>query len=87
MRIERNFLLSPMSMQLDICGSSAFTASSIGTGATFSPPAVMSSSAIYMSMPSICMRGGNNAQEKTSLTFDSASNEEEAVLIDAANVS
>ena len=45
-RMERNFLLSPMSIQLLMTGSSCLTFSSIGTGATFSPPAVIKSSAI-----------------------------------------
>ncbi len=42
--IDKNFLLSPMSMALLMIGSSLFTASSMGTGGTFSPPAVMISS-------------------------------------------
>ncbi len=41
---ERNFLLSPMRMTLEMQGSSLLMASSMGTGATFSPPAVISSS-------------------------------------------
>lgn len=39
--MDRNFLWSPISMALLIIGSSIFTASSMGTGGTFSPPAVM----------------------------------------------
>lgn len=42
--MDRNFLWSPISMALLMSGSSVFTASSMGTGATFSPPAVMISS-------------------------------------------
>ena len=42
--MARNFFLSPMSWQFEMIGSSSFTTSSIGTGATFSPPAVMISS-------------------------------------------
>lgn len=41
----RNFLLSPISMALLISGTASFTASSMGTGGMFSPPAVMISSA------------------------------------------
>lgn len=40
----RNFLLSPISMALLIRGTASFTASSMGTGGMFSPPAVMISS-------------------------------------------
>lgn len=39
--MDRNFLWSPINMALLIIGSSVFTASSMGTGGTFSPPAVM----------------------------------------------
>lgn len=39
--MDRNFLWSPISMALLMIGSSVFTASSMGTGGTFSPPAVM----------------------------------------------
>lgn len=39
--MDRNFLWSPISMALLMMGSSVFTASSMGTGGTFSPPAVM----------------------------------------------
>lgn len=42
--MERNFLLSPISMALLISGTASFTASSMGTGGMFSPPAVMISS-------------------------------------------
>lgn len=42
--IDKNFLLSPMSMALLISGTASFTASSVGTGGMFSPPAVMMSS-------------------------------------------
>ena len=42
----RNFLLSPMSMALLRQGSSSMMPSSISTGGTFSPPAVMMSSLI-----------------------------------------
>lgn len=38
---ERNFLLSPITIALLIIGTSSLIASSIGTGAIFSPPAVM----------------------------------------------
>ena len=44
--MDRNFLLSPISMALLISGTASFTASSIGTGGMFSPPAVMISSEI-----------------------------------------
>ena len=43
-RIERNFLLSPMSIALLMHGNWDFTSSSIKTGAMFSPPAVIISS-------------------------------------------
>jgi hypothetical protein len=43
-RIERNFLLSPMSIALLMHGNWDFTSSSIMTGAMFSPPAVIISS-------------------------------------------
>lgn len=43
-RMERNFLLSPISIALLMHGSCAFTSSSINTGGTFSPPAVIISS-------------------------------------------
>lgn len=43
-RIERNFLLSPMSTALLMHGNWDFTSSSIKTGAMFSPPAVIISS-------------------------------------------
>lgn len=39
--MDKNFFLSPISMALLMMGSSFFTASSMGTGGTFSPPAVM----------------------------------------------
>jgi len=39
--MDRNFRWSPTTMQLLTHGSSFFTASSIGTGAMFSPPAVI----------------------------------------------
>jgi len=42
--MARNFALSPTSMALLMMGQASFTASSIGTGGTFSPPAVMISS-------------------------------------------
>lgn len=42
--MDRNFLLSPISMAQLMMGSSFLTASSMGTGDTFSPPAVMMSS-------------------------------------------
>lgn len=42
--MERNLSLSPISMALLMMGTSAFRASSIGTGGMFSPPAVMISS-------------------------------------------
>lgn len=42
--MARNFRWSPSSMALLMMGSSLFTASSRGTGGTFSPPAVMISS-------------------------------------------
>jgi hypothetical protein len=48
-RIARNFLRSPISMQLLIHGSASLTLSSRGTGATFSPPAVINSSEINQS--------------------------------------
>lgn len=44
--IDRNFLLSPISMALLISGTASFTASSVGTGGMFSPPAVMISSKV-----------------------------------------
>jgi len=43
-RIERNFLLSPMTTALLMHGNWDFTSSSIKTGAMFSPPAVIISS-------------------------------------------
>jgi hypothetical protein len=42
--MERNLSLSPSSMALLTMDASAFTASSMGTGGMFSPPAVMISS-------------------------------------------
>ena len=39
--IDKNFFLSPTNMQLLTTESCSFTKSSMGTGATFSPPAVM----------------------------------------------
>lgn len=42
--MDRNFLLSPISMALLISGTASLTASSMGTGGMFSPPAVMISS-------------------------------------------
>lgn len=42
--IDRNFLLSPISMALLMSGTASLTASSMGTGGMFSPPAVMISS-------------------------------------------
>lgn len=42
--MERNFSLSPTNMALLTMGSSDFSESSMGTGGTFSPPAVMISS-------------------------------------------
>lgn len=42
---ERNFLLSPITMALLIIATSSLIASSIGTGAIFSPPAVIINSA------------------------------------------
>lgn len=39
--MDKNFFLSPITMALLTIGSSFFTASSIGTGGTFSPPAVI----------------------------------------------
>lgn len=42
--MERNLSLSPSSMALLMMGTSAFSASSMGTGGMFSPPAVMISS-------------------------------------------
>ena len=44
MSIERNFLLSPMSIQFETSGNASLTSFSMGTGATFSPPAVISNS-------------------------------------------
>ena len=44
--IVRNFFLSPIRIALEIHGSSFLTASSIGTGAMFSAPAVIKSSLI-----------------------------------------
>ena len=44
MRTDKNFRLSPTTMQLLMQGSCSLIASSIGTGATFSPPAVIRSS-------------------------------------------
>lgn len=49
MSMDRNFLLSPINIQLDTPGRHSFTVSSIGTGAIFSPPAVMISSVIVTS--------------------------------------
>lgn len=49
MSMDRNFLLSPINIQLDTQGRHSFTVSSIGTGAIFSPPAVMISSVIVTS--------------------------------------
>ena len=43
-RTERNLSLSPTTTAVDTPGSSDLSASSMGTGGTFSPPAVMSSS-------------------------------------------
>ena len=40
-KTERNFCRSPMRMALAMHGNSVLMFSSIGTGATFSPPAVM----------------------------------------------
>jgi len=45
MSIERNLRLSPTNMQLLTHGKASFTLSSIGTGGTFSPPAVIINSA------------------------------------------
>lgn len=42
--MDRNFLWSPISMAQLTMGNSVFTASSMGMGGTFSPPAVMMSS-------------------------------------------
>lgn len=42
--IDRNFLLSPISMALLMSGTASLTASSMGMGGMFSPPAVMISS-------------------------------------------
>jgi hypothetical protein len=39
--IDKNFLLSPTNIQLLTQGKCSFTTSSMGTGATFSPPAVI----------------------------------------------
>ena len=39
--MDINFLLSPIAIQLLIQGRAAFTLFSIGTGAMFSPPAVI----------------------------------------------
>ena len=44
--IVRNFFLSPIRIALEMQGSSFLTDSSMGTGATFSPPAVIKSSLI-----------------------------------------
>lgn len=44
--IDRNLRLSPTNMQLLMQGNTSFTLSSIGTGGTFSPPAVINSSAV-----------------------------------------
>ena len=41
---ERNFRLSPIKMTFEMHGRHSLMASSTGIGATFSPPAVMSSS-------------------------------------------
>ena len=49
---DRNFLLSPINMTLLNMGTSTFNCSSIGTGAMFSPPAVMMISET-MIMPSV----------------------------------
>jgi len=45
MSIERNLRLSPTNMQLLTHGNASFTLSSIATGGTFSPPAVIINSA------------------------------------------
>ena len=50
-RTARNFFLSPISIQLLTHGNSSFTVSSISIGATFSPPAVMISSAANQRKP------------------------------------
>jgi len=39
--MDKNFFLSPITMALLTIGSSFLTASSIGMGGTFSPPAVI----------------------------------------------
>lgn len=41
MSMERNFLLSPIKIQLDTQGRHSLTLSSIRTGGMFSPPAVI----------------------------------------------
>ena len=66
--MDRNFLWSPISMALLMIGSSVFTASSMGTGGTFSPPAVMinSEEARQGQAPSIGFSPG--AQDKYTQT-------------------
>jgi hypothetical protein len=44
--IERNFFLSPMTMQLETATMAAFISFSIRTGGMFSPPAVIINSLI-----------------------------------------
>lgn len=64
--MDRNFLLSPINMALLINGTASFTASSMGTGGMFSPPAVMISSKEQMAGTHKVTdsKGGSDAEEE-----------------------
>lgn len=82
----RNFLLSPISMALLIRGTASFTASSMGTGGMFSPPAVMISSKHHTKRTDLvtdhlASKRGNQIEEEGNNTFNPSRDEEESLLV------
>lgn len=95
--MDKNFLLSPISMALLRRGTASFTASSMGTGGMFSPPAVMISS-VSRQEESVELEKLQDMQNRETygciskqnalvgITFNSPCNVEESVLVAFAQV-
>lgn len=87
--MDRNFLLSPINMALLINGTASFTASSMGTGGMFSPPAVMISSEDQRARThklTDSKKEGMTLKKRGNETFDPPSDEEESILVLFAQV-
>lgn len=87
--MDRNFLLSPINMALLINGTASFTASSMGTGGMFSPPAVMISSKDQMATThqlTDSKKEEMTLKKKGNKTFNPSRDEEESILVLFAQV-